>query len=188
MKFKYIVTTLCILFLTTACTATPNIRSNYNQNIDFSHYKTFGFFEKLDTDSRYESLTTQNLKEATINQMTQRGFVLSNNKPDLLVNFRNTVEERQYIDTMPLLGYGGYGYSRYRNNFYYGSSIGYRPYVDNYKEEKLTIDIVDSKSNKVVWQGEAVGRVTETKQSALKVTLHKTVAQIFAKFPFFTQQ
>lgn len=186
MKFKYLVTTLCILFITTACTATPNIRSNYNQNIDFSHYKTFGFFEKLDTDSRYESLTTQNLKEATINQMTQRGFVLSNNKPDLLVNFRNTVEERQYIDPMPIMGYGGLSQSR--SHFYYGSSIGYRPYVDNYKVGKLTIDVVDSKSNKVVWQGEAVGRVNEANQSNLKVTLHKTIAQIFAKFPFFTQQ
>ncbi len=185
MKSKHLVMTLCIVFLTAACTVSPTIRSNYNQTIDFSHYKTFGFFEKLDTDTRYESLTSQYLKEATVNQMTQRGFVLTNDKPDLLINFRHNIQDKQYIDEMPITGYGGLSQSR--SHYYYGSWVGYRPYVDNYKEGKLTIDLVDKKSNKVVWQGEAVGRVNEEQQSNLKVSLHKTVSQMFAKFPFFTQ-
>lgn len=185
MKSKHIIITLCILFLTTACSVSPTIRSNFNQAADFSQYKTFGFFQPLDTDTRYESLTSQYLKQATVVQMTRRGFILSKNKPDLLINFRREIQNKQHIDEIPITGYGGY--HQYRGNVYYDSWVGYRPYVNNYQESKLTIDLVDSKSNKVIWQGEAVGRVNEEQRANLQATLQKTVSQMFAQFPITTQ-
>lgn len=185
MKSKSILITFCVLFLTTACTISPTIRSNYNQTTDFSQYKTFGFFKQLDTDTRYESLTSQYLKQATVVEMTRRGFVLSNNKPDLLINFRREIQDKQHFDEMPISGYGGL--HRYRGHAYYDSWISYRPYIDNYQEGTLNVDLVDSKLNKVIWQGEAVGRVNEAQRKNLQATLQKTVSQMFTQFPIITQ-
>tara|TARA_R110001583_G_C5671033_1_gene411092 strand:- start:5466 stop:6026 length:561 start_codon:yes stop_codon:yes gene_type:complete len=185
MKSKHIAITFCILFLTAACSISPTIRSNYNQAVDFNQYKTFGFFQPLDTDSRYESLTSQYLKQATVIEMTQRGFVLNKNKPDLLINFHRDIESKQQINEIPITGYGGY--REYRGHVYYDSWVGYRSYVDNYQEGKLNIDIVDSRTNKVIWQGEAVGRVSKEQENNLQATLQKTVSQMFTQFPASTQ-
>tara|TARA_R110002049_G_scaffold280636_5_gene459959 strand:+ start:514 stop:1074 length:561 start_codon:yes stop_codon:yes gene_type:complete len=185
MKFKHALITLCILFLTAACSVNPTIRSNYNQAVDLSQYKTFGFFQPLDTDTRYESLTSQYLKQATVVEMTRRGFVLSNNKSDLLINFHRDIQNKQDIGEIPVTGYGGY--HQYRGHLYYDSWVSYRTYVDNYQEGLLNIDIVDSKSNKVIWQGEAIERITERQSNNLQAALQKTVSQMFTQFPISTQ-
>ena len=185
MKLKHLLITLCILFLTAACTVSPTIHSSYNQAIDFNQYKTFGFFQPLDTDSRYESLTSQYLKQATIIEMTRRGFVLSKNKPDLLINFHRYIESKQHLDEIPVTGYGGY--HEYRGHVYYDYGMSYRTYIDNYQEGKLNIDIVDSRSNKVIWQAEAVGRVSDEQRDNLQATLQKTVSQMFTQFPISTR-
>jgi hypothetical protein len=181
MTFKHVLIKLCIVFLTAACTVSPTIRSSYNQSIDFSQYKTFGFFQPLDTDSRYESLTSQYLKQTTVTEMTRRGFVLSKNEPDLLINFHRDIQNKQHIDEIPITGYGGY--REYRGHLYYDSWVGYRTYIDNYQEGKLSIDIVDSRLNKVIWQGEALERINEEHLNNLQATLQKTVSQIFTQFP-----
>jgi len=185
MKSKHILIALCIVFLTTACSINPTIRTTSNPAVDFNQYKTFGFFQPLDTDSRYESLTSQYLKQATVIEMTQRGFVLSNNKPDLLINFHRDIKNKQQINEIPITGYGGY--REYRGRVYYDSWVSYRTFIDNYQEGILNIDIVDSKSNKVVWQGEAIGRQTEEQQNNLQSSLQKTVSQMFTQFPPSTQ-
>ena len=117
--------------------------------------------------------------------MTQRGFVLSNHKPDLLINFHRDIQNKQYIDEIPITGYGGY--RQYRGRLYYDSWVSYRPYVENYQEGKLTIDLVDSQTNKVVWQGEAVQRVNEEQLNNQQSALQKTVSHMFAQFPASTQ-
>jgi hypothetical protein len=108
MKSTYILLILCMLFLTSACSVNPTIRTTFNQTVDFNQYKTFGFFQPLNTDSRYESLTSQYLKQATVVEMTRRGFVLSKNTPDLLINFHRDIRSKQQINEIPITGHGGY--------------------------------------------------------------------------------
>jgi hypothetical protein len=174
-----------MLFLTSACSVNPTIRTTFNQAVDLNQYKTFGFFQPLDTDSRYESLTSQYLKQATVVEMTRRGFVLSKNTPDLLINFHRDIRSKQQINEIPITGYSGY--HQYRGHLSYDSWLSYRTYIDNYQEGKLKIDIVDRQSNKVIWQGEAVGRLSEAQQNNLQVTLQKAVSQMFSQFPISTQ-
>jgi len=173
---------LSVILLISACSGVDTtIRSNTNQSIELSQYSTFGFFQQLDTDARYETLISQYLKKATINEMTQRGFILDNEKPDLLINFHTNVENKQYVHQIPTAERGGY-YS-YRGRVYYDAWTGYDTYVENYTEGTLNIDIVDRKQNKMVWEGIAVGHLTEKKQQNMASTLQKTVSDIFAVFP-----
>jgi hypothetical protein len=66
---------------------------------------------------------------------------------------------------------------QYRGHLSYDSWLSYRTYID----------IVDRQSNKVIWQGEVVGRLSEEQQQNLQVTLQKTVSQMFSQFPLNTQ-
>lgn len=186
MTFKHLFMACCILFLTTACTLGPTIHSNYNQAVDFNQYKTFGFFEPLDTDTRYESLVSQYLKQATITEMTQRGFVLSKTTPDLLINFHSQTENKQNIHQIPTSGYSA-PYYEYQGRLYYDTWVSYRTFIDDYQEGTLNIDIVDNQLKKMVWQGVAVGRITEDQLKNLQTTLQQTVSQMFTQFPIGIQ-
>jgi len=173
---------LSIILLISACSGVDTtIRSNSNQSISLSQYSTFGFFQPLDTDVTYETLISQYLKKATINEMSNRGFVLNNENPDLLINFHSNVENKQYVHQMPASNRGGY-YS-YRGRAYYDAWLGYDTYVENYTEGTVNIDIVDRKQNKMVWEGIAVGRLSEKKQQDMESTLQQIVTDIFTVFP-----
>jgi len=176
---------LCVLFLVTACSSGPTIRTNVNRSVNFHQYKSFGFFEELDTDKRYQSLVSQYLKEVTIQEMTTRGFVLVADNPDLLINFHTNVENKQVIRQTPSTSYGGGygGYYGYRRSFYYDPLPSYDTYVDNYQEGTLNIDIVDRVQNKMIWEGVAEGRLSQETLTNLQPALHRVVGEIFAEFP-----
>ncbi len=178
MNIKIILIALSAIILISSCTSvSPTIRANINQSANFNQYKTFGFFEKLDTDYNYESLVSQYLKEATKTEMTKRGYVFTDTNPDLLINFHNNIEDKQRVYQVPA------PYYSYRGRAYYDTWDGYDAYVDNYTEGTLNIDIVDRKQNKMVWEGIAIGRLSEEDLNNLQPTLQKTVAEIFSKFP-----
>jgi hypothetical protein len=173
---------VCITLFVSACSPVPpTIRSNSNPSVDITQYKTFGFFDKLDTDYRYESLVTQYLKQASKQEMIKRGFTFSNDNPDLLINFSRQITDKQEIRNLPAANQGRY--YNYSGQIYYETMIGYEPYIDNYQHGKLAIDIVDRQQNKMIWQGVAEGRVTEQDQSNLKAAIPKVVADIFKQFP-----
>ena len=182
MNIKMILMALSIVILTSSCTAMgPTIRTNVNQSTDFSQYKTFGFLPQLDTDYSYESLVSQYLKEATKKEMTNRGYVFTDDNPDLLINFHNNIEDKQRVYQVPA-SYNRSYYS-YRGRTYYDVWDGYETYVDNYTEGTLNIDVVDRKQNKMVWEGISIGRLSEEDLNNLQPTLQKAVAEIFSKFP-----
>lgn len=170
--------TTLILF-SSACSVAPKIHSNISPEVDFSRYKTFGYFKPLDTDKRYESLLSQFLKQATTAEMTRRGFTYTDKNPDLLINFHTNIVNKQKIHQTPV----SMGYYDYRYNFYYGVWPGYQVHVDDYQEGTLNIDIVDRKQNKMIWEGIAIGRITQDKLDNLQQTIQSTVSEIFTRFP-----
>ncbi|NJO03098.1 MAG: DUF4136 domain-containing protein [Bacteroidia bacterium] len=55
-------------------------------------------------------------------------------------------------------------------------------YTRNYEEGTLIVDLVDARTNKLVWQGWAVGEINYA-SDRYKEELARKVAQIFAEFP-----
>jgi hypothetical protein len=169
-----------VLFALSACAYEPTIRSDYDHAADFSRYRSFGFEPRLGTDTAgYDTLTTQRLKAAVTREMTARGYTHAEANPDLLVNFSARLQNKIDVNTTPVpMGY--YGYRR----GLYGPWPGYAMTtdVDQYTEGTLNIDLIDAARKEMVWEGVAVGEVTEREVS--EETLNKVVAQIFAKYPF----
>lgn len=167
-------------FVLTACATGPEIRANFDQNADFSAYRTFGFFETLGTDAAgYESLVTQTLKSATRREMEARGYTYADTGADLSINFNAKLAQQTRVTQVPAAPMY-YGYRR----GYYGGWGGYDTRVDQYVEGTLNIDIVDARRKQLVWEGVAVGRVTDKQREQREAAITAAVAEIFAKYPF----
>ena len=172
-----------LALLLAACTPAPNIRSDYDRDVDFSEYSTFGYASPLGTDVKgYSSLITQRLKRATEREMLARGYVFTEADPDLLVNFSASLEDKVVVDQMTVPT----GYYHYRISAFYSpwTSYVYETRVDQYREGTLNIDIVDAARNQLVWEGVAVGRVSRADMADPAPAIDRTVAEIFGRFPF----
>jgi len=161
-----------------ACASAPVTYSNIDANSDFSQYKTFGFFDNLATDrSGYESTESRYLKAAVTREMNQRGFSYAD-EPDLKINFNVNTKEKIRSRQTPTAG----GYYGYRGS-YYGAWGGYETHIDQYTEGTLNIDVVDARSQKLVWAGAIVGPDTEAARKNLEAVVHEAVQEIYKQFP-----
>jgi hypothetical protein len=175
---------LSVLFATSllaACASSPTIRSDYDHNIDFNKYRTFGFMNPLATDrAGYSTLLTERLKTATRNQMELRGYTYAANHPDLLVNFNGKLTERTQVTPAPMMPYYGYRWG------FYGGWPGYGMGADvyQYTEGTINVDLVDAARRQLVWEGVGQGELNEPSQLSSASNVEKTIALIFDKYPF----
>jgi hypothetical protein len=175
-----------LALLVGGCASSPNTFSNVDPGVDFSQYKTFGYFPTLSTDKeQYQSLVSNFLKVAVAQELVVRGLDHDEENPDLRVNFYINTQDKIKTRSVPTAG----SYYDYRDPFYdpwggYGGmGVGYETRVDQYTEGTLNIDVVDSKTNKLVWEGSIVGRLTEKDVRNMEKTVDEAVAAVMVDFP-----
>jgi hypothetical protein len=180
--FVRIVIALGCALLLAACESGPTIRADGDPSVDFTAYKTFGFFDQLSTDkSKYATMLTGRLKDATRAELTKRGYTEAP-EPQLLVNFSTNVENRTEVQsTGTSASYGFYGYRAGM----YGAWGGYPQdvYTTHYQQGTLAIDMVDSAKKQLVWQGIAQARLTKTMLDNPGAAIGSVVADIFERYP-----
>ena len=165
-----------------SCATTPNTITNVAPGVDFRQYSTYGFFSPLSTDNQgYESLVSNFLKVAVAQELDRRGLTYSDS-PDLMVNFYIETEEkirtRSVPTAQPYYAYRGpYGY------YPYHTYPAHETRIDQYTVGSLNIDVVDAKTNTLVWEGMVSGRVTDRSVRNLEATIDDAVAVIMNRFP-----
>lgn len=175
------------LALLTGCASGPDIRSDYDPTVDFSEYRTYGFFQPLGLEGQgYESIIGNMFREALSREMEARGYTRSDN-PDLMLNVSARLQDKTkvttYNDPYPMGGY--YGYRRGYYDPWYGYGFNTTTHVSQYTEGTVNIDMVDADEKRMVWEGVAVGRVREGRTNAeLREAISKGVAEMFATYPF----
>src|ERR1043165_5992487 len=102
------------LLVLAGCASTPAVRVDRDPRADLASYKTFAFFDQIETDGgRYSSLLTEHLKTSTRTELERLGYVYDERKPQLRVNFFLSVADRQEIRATPTapgpLGWRFYG-------------------------------------------------------------------------------
>ena len=177
---------VAVAALLSACASTPNTFSNAAPGVDFSQYKTFGFYSTLSTDkAQYQSLESNFLKVAVAQELVARGFDHDEVDPDVRVNFYINTQEKIKSRSVPTAG----GYYGYRDPFAYdpwggyGMGTSYETRVDQFTEGTLNIDVVDARSQKLVWEGSIVGRLTDKDIRNLEQTVDEAVAAAMTGFP-----
>jgi len=172
--------------LMTACASSTKIHSDYDRSVDFSQYKTYGYYSPMGIENpNYSSLLGQMFRDAIDVQMKQRGYVQSSN-PDVLFNVSARMEDKTRVTTTsdPMM-YGG-GYYGYRGGMYDpwgGYGYGTSTHVSQYTEGTVNIDMVDPRLKRMLWEGVAIGRVND-KNDNLREDVMTGVAEMFAGYPF----
>lgn len=194
MSFKFDQSTCKFLFLSVslamllaACSPSVKVRSDADPGVNMAQFQTFNFFSQMGIEGdNYSNLLGQHFRDAIYSQMTTRGYAQSSS-PQLQINVSIGAEDKVRVNTYqdPYLHGGYYGRGYYGG--YHGSPWGYgggtRTTVHQYTEANVYIDMVDSGSHKMVWQGVATFTVTDKMQAQLRETVHNTVNEIFAKYP-----
>ncbi|MEP7041975.1 MAG: DUF4136 domain-containing protein [Dokdonella sp.] len=184
MRILNLFASTCLMALMAACTSGPRIRSDYDHSANFAAYRTFGFSSPLGTDvDGYSTLTTQRLKAATQRELEARGYRFVAQSPDLLVNFSGRLSDKVRVDQTPVPTWGYYGY---RRSAFYAPwpTYAYETNVDQYTQGTLNVDIIDAAHKQMVWEGVAVGRVTDQQLDNPGPAIDAAVTDIFKAYPF----
>lgn len=176
-----------IAILLASCASKPTIESDYDRSIDFSKYKTYGFFNPMGIENpNYSSVLGAVFRDAISREMESRGYVKSDN-PDLMVNVSGRMKDKTKVTTTSGYPYGGgyYGYRRGHYGAWGGYGYGSTTHVSNYTEGTVNVDLVDVALKRMVWEGVAVGRVNENKTNEeTRAAINSGIQEMFAGYPF----
>jgi hypothetical protein len=128
------------------------------------------------------SLADATIKDAATAALVQKGLRLNQQNPDLLVMYTTKVglgTKTNYYTPYSNPWYGGFGFGygfgwgwgwRYRPYYYYGAPYGYYGGLtyaekEHYKEGTLIIDLIDTRTRRVVWRGFGVGDAHNTEKT-----------------------
>lgn len=163
MKKCQFVFLLCFLFhaFIIGCAPTVKVTTDYDRAADFSPFKTYSLVD-VAAKGEVNPLNADRILQAIRTNMKAKGFTEATTDADLLVNPVTIVESKRAVTAnTDYYGYGGY----YRPYGYWGGAGGgstttFNSYV--YKDGSLIIDVVNNKTQKLIWQG--VGNAEIDKQ------------------------
>lgn len=181
--FLIIVTLITMAACASSNSSSPRIVTNSSPDFSLANYKTFGFLRPLSTDrDNVRSLTSAHLIEATTRELETSGLRFSENNPDLLINF--VVSTRDTIRTRPASSVSmHHGRGRYGTWGGYSMSMSATEVVQG-TEGSIDVDVIDASRSQLVWEGAAVGRITDNNRENLRETLNQAVSDIFDRFPY----
>ncbi len=113
-------------------------------------------------------------------EMIKKGFSENKNNPDLMINAVSVVKnKRSLVANTNFYGYGGL----YRPYGYWMPVSGHTT-IDayNYRDGSLVIDVVDDKTKKLVWEGNANAQF-EKKPKNTEDVISEVVAKLMKSFP-----
>lgn len=190
-KYIFGITFLMGLFLV-ACG--PRVDTQKQAQVDLSNYRSFAFLPNQDTirNSDYDNAYVNEIVIDEIRQnMRERDFRLERNQPDLLVYYHLMFDEEMAVNASPV--YTNYSY--YRPGYYVGPyyrNVAYDNYFTvprlagtniqqvPYREGTIVIDLIDRRTNEIIWRGRADDVVDPAN---LEEELRSYVDAIFSEFP-----
>ncbi|HUR10499.1 MAG TPA: DUF4136 domain-containing protein [Flavitalea sp.] len=157
--------------------------------VNLNNYRTFSWIEEGNRKSEgksYNDFQVKYLRDIVTRELEKSGWHQVRSNPDALIDYdimiENNVQERsESVYSRPTVRYIYNPYTRRVNSVYYPSQyLGQNYYDVPYKSGTITVNIVDTKSNNLIWQG-----WTETEIASRKLSqddIQKAVKSIFKKF------
>lgn len=172
----------------------PKVNTNKKTAKNLDSFTSYAFLPNQDTisNTNYDNAFVNEIVIDQINKnMQDLDYRLDRNQPDLLVYYHLMMDEEVAVNANPV--YTNYSY--YRPGYYVGPY--YRNYAYNnyftvprlvgstveqvpYKEGTIVIDIIDRRTNEILWRGRANDVITPTN---LEEKLRTYVNAIFEKYP-----
>nr|WP_294784696.1 DUF4136 domain-containing protein [uncultured Flavobacterium sp.] len=174
---------LLFLGLIYSCSPTVKVTTDYDHSANFESYKTFAVYDLKAQEGQVNQLNVDRVTNAIRNEMLAKGFTESSN-PDLKVNAVSILKNRTSTTaSTDFYGYGG----MYRPYGYWGggammggANTTFNTY--NYIDGSLVIDIVSTKTQKLLWQGIGNAEI-DSKPDNPEEFINSSIKKILAGFP-----
>lgn len=165
--------------LATSGCATMRVSSHTEHGLSWSQYRTFDWGPadplpagdpRLELDPYFQD----RVQGAIEKQMAARGFARSaaSARPDLLVHYHATIAERIDVDEID-------------RDHGYCATADCRPRVTRYEAGTLVVDIVDSRTSRLIWRGWAQDSLDGVlgNRDRTRHTVDESVKRMFATLP-----
>lgn len=155
----------------TSCSSTKVVQ-DYDKEIDFSAYNTYQMIIPEEIDMA--GLTERRIVDAISNELAIRELVESDGVPDFWISFAVNVDTKTSYHSSNN-GYGGYGYRR--------GGVGISTSTTTEVQSQygiITINVVDSKSNNIVWTSTQKKAISSKNQDE---NIPKVISSGFKGFP-----
>ena len=158
-----------------------DIRYDFDASAPYARYKTFDWYTAKKGTGGTTSLMDKRVRAAVQAELQTKGFKLdAQGDPDFLVTYYPVVQDKKVRTTTTRVGVGT-GWGAKPLNARVGLSTSQ---VRHFKEGTIVVEIVDFRSNQLVWQGSATGALTALKNpEEANEVIPKAVRDILAKFP-----
>jgi hypothetical protein len=177
---------ICALFLA-GCASGLAVRSDADPAADFASYRTWNFFDPMGIEGGYNSpIFGELFREAIAREMNERGYRLAL-ESDLLINVTIRGDDKVKVTsyTTPYLSGAYYGRP---GGAYAGSAmgvgIGTGARATRVTEASVFIDLVDTRQQRVSWQGVAVVDVDDDVAQQLRDAVFTAVDRVFELYPY----
>lgn len=176
------------VFLLASCSSTAHIEKD--DNADFSRYKSFAWIDKdgegKNDANKNNDLTEKRIREAVNKELGKTGWKEVKNRPDVLLSYdvlveKGTKESTNPVYTRPTSRIVYNPYTRRYTTIYYPSQFaGYERDERTIREGTVTISMIDTKTDKTVWQGWTTDEVNSRNLTTKEI--QNSVKSIFKKF------
>ena len=160
------------LFLFLFSCSSVYVISDHDTSIDFKSYKTFAYLKSGIDKAEISDLDKRRILKSIDLELESKGLNKSKN-PDLLITFSTNAKEKIYINT-------DYLYSNWHYNPYFFGPM--RSFPINQIEGTLYINLIDSKTKKLIWQGKGRGGLSDYIKNRDE-KINAFVSEILNNFP-----
>jgi hypothetical protein len=175
--------------LLAGCASVAHVEKD--DSVNFSKYHTCTWVEaKASKDdsvkTKVSDLTERKIRDAVNAELAKAGWKESKTRPDVLISYDVMVERGVKDNTNPVYSqpFTRYIYNPYTRRWisiYYPSEfLGYDKDQRSVKEGTVTINVIDAKTEKTVWQGWTTDEVNS--QNLTTKEIQNAVKSIFRKF------
>ena len=186
---SYFLKTVPALILGVVALASCSVSSHTEKavGVNFSKYKTFSWVNTSGkkADRANNDIVDNNIKNSVGEQLAKKGWVETDNNPDVLLDYTIAVQKGRVRETDPIytVPYTRYVYGRrgIYTLWYPSMLMGYHSYNVPFTQGALTINMFDAKTNKLIWQGWAKGEINNRITSKDATA---DVKSIFRKFNY----
>ncbi|HEU0125343.1 DUF4136 domain-containing protein [Flavobacterium sp.] len=174
---------LLLVGLIYSCSPTVKVTTDYDHSANFGEYRTFAVYDLKAQQGQVNQLNVDRVTKAIRNEMLAKGFTESDN-PDLKVNAVSILKNKTSVSAnTDFYGYGG----MYRPYGYWGggammggANTTFNSY--DYVDGSLVIDIVSTKTQKLLWQGIGNAEI-DSKPDNPEEFINSSIKKILAGFP-----
>ena len=176
-----------------AASAQQQIRANWSKNAPFANYRTYQWIQSEATNHPFYRQYVDEYANYALTRKKGLQQVSASQTPDLLVTYHFTTQEVMDYDTFGYGFGGGWGWGGGWGGWGWGGGWGggwgwggpsysqtmASPRIMGY----LTLDLIDARTKKIVWRGEAIqADVTKSGHAEEKQVAH-SIYDMLKRYP-----